>query len=131
MGTSTIIKALGLFFLFFSIAIPGHAATQGQKIIEIHYIMNYPDHIQVQTVSNAHVISTEAFLEVNKGWHLVKSTNSEIYVEKEFTEDSPLSPLLTILRIKGNEPLTIERTGLFPINQINLFIQFENDPLEA
>jgi hypothetical protein len=131
MGIRRLIKAHVIFSLFFLIAIPSHAQSQNQKITQIHYIMNYPDHVQVQTVTSEHVISTEAFLEVNKDWHLVRVTGTDLYIQKKFVEDNPLSPILSILRIKGSEPLTIERTGLFPLGQINLFIQFENDPYKA
>jgi hypothetical protein len=131
MGIQRLTTALVIFSLFFLIAIPSHAQNRLQKKTDIHYIMNYPDHVQVQTVSSGHVISTEAFLEANKDWHLVKATKTDLYVEKELNEESPLSPILSILRIKGTEPLTIERTGLFPFDQINLFIQFENDPFKA
>jgi len=124
-------KLLVIFSLLILITNTVHAQTGSQKMTEVHYIINYPNHIKIQTVSNRHVISTEAFLEANKDWHLVKAGGTKIYVEKNVSEETSLSPILTILRIKGSEPLTIERTGLFPLNPINLFIQFENDPYKA
>lgn len=118
---------LGILLSFFVIGQSAEAEEgyQPQRTTKIHEIIHYPDHIQMYSTYRTHIVSTEAFLETHKDLKLIKKSDHHLFVEKKAETLSPISSIISIMGIKGEEALKVEKASFNPLQGIKPFIQFE------
>ncbi len=126
---------LGSLFLmvllsFILVTHPAYAAQPNYlRTVTIHQVTHYPDHVDVHTTYETHIVSTESFLQNHKELVLTKEAEGNLYVVKSVPSCSPLASILSVLGVKGKELLNIEKAT--PVGQTPPFIQFEIDTFKA
>lgn len=121
----SMIVATLLLSLFLSQSVLAAETPRPQKMVQINETIDYPDHIQIHSSYQTHIITTEAFLETHKDLKLVKQTNNALYVKKMVNEESPISSIIVFMGINGKEALQVEKASLNPMERIKSFIQLE------